>query len=149
MRKYPTPSLEKDYFTLDTTKWNTWQKANWKTNWTQQSHQRSKNKLGKQLKRGTLNNNRTWINLKSPNNKYKKWNASMHKQTTTLLQKYYLHFTQPNRTTQQTQTVKQTQLSQKQSRKVSKKPKRKMENNTKKAIKQIQAPQKQPCKCKT
>ena len=87
----------------------------------------------KQPQKGTLNNNRTRINLKSPNNKYKKWNASMHKQITMLLQKYYLHFTQPNQTTQQTQIVKQTQLSQKQSRKVSKEPKRKLENSSKKA----------------
>jgi len=71
----------------------------------------------------------------------------MHKQTTTLLQKYYLHFTQPNQTTQQTQSAKQTQLRQKQSRKVSKEPKRKLENSTKKALKQMQARQKHPCIC--
>ena len=33
--------------------------------------------------------------------------ASMHKHTTTLLQNYYLHFPQPNRTTGESQTGKQ------------------------------------------
>lgn len=44
----------------------------------------------------------------------------MHKHTTTLVQKYYLNFSQPNGTTQQNQTGRQKEISKKQSRKASK-----------------------------
>ena len=68
--------------------------------------------------------------------------ASMHKHTTTLLQNYYLHFPQPNRTTGESQIEKQNKLSQKQTTKVSNKPKRKIDNYTKKVEKQMRSLQK-------
>ena len=63
--------------------------------------------------------------------------ASMHKHTTTLLQNYYLHFPQPNRTTGENQTRKQNKLSQKQTTKVTNKPKKKNRQLHKKAEKQM------------